>query len=143
MALSAQFSDASNPAASRATIAFIFLYSCGYALFFNSTIYLVSSEILPVFLRSKGMGLATFCNGVTSIVLAQITPAALDNISWRFYAVFIAASVVGAVMYSFVFPETKNLTLEGIGTLFGDEMATTDMDNIRIHSKVAETTNKQ
>ena len=114
MALSAQFSDGSNLAASRATIAFIFLYSCCYAVFFNSTTWVISSELLPIFLRSRGLGLATFCNGVASIVMSQITPVAMDNINWRYYAVFIAANIGAMCVYLFLLPETKGLSLEEI-----------------------------
>lgn len=122
MALSSQFGDGSNEAASRAFIAFLFLYSFFYAVFFNSTTWLVSSELLPIFLRSKGMGLATFCNGVASIVVSQVTPYAMEAISWRFYPVFIACNVVAMLVYFFVMPETKGLALEEIGALLGDDI---------------------
>ncbi|KAM5363424.1 hypothetical protein ACJZ2D_011991 [Fusarium nematophilum] len=92
MVLSAEFSDGSNLAASHSAIAFIFLYSYCYAIFFNSTVWAATSEILPIFLRSKGLGLANFCQGVASIVMSQITPAAMNNISWRYYAVFTSAN---------------------------------------------------
>lgn len=135
MALSAEFSDGSNMAASRATIAFIFLYSCCYAIFFNSTTWVVSAELLPVFLRSKGLGLATFCNGAASIVMSQITPIAMNNISWRYYAVFIAANMLSLCVYKWVLPETKGLTLEEVGALFGDEMATSNFNEIDVALK--------
>ena len=83
MALSAEFGDGSNQAASRATIAFIFIYSACYAIFFNSTIWVVGSEMWPVFLRSNGMAFGTFVQGVWAIVLTQISPIAMDNIGWR------------------------------------------------------------
>ncbi|KAI9172715.1 High-affinity glucose transporter [Paramyrothecium foliicola] len=135
MALSAQYSDGSNMAASRATVAFIFIYSAAYAIFFNSTTWVVGSELLPVFLRSKGMALATFCNGVASIVMSQITPIAMENINWRYYAVFIASNILAAYVYKFHLPETKGLTLEEIGALFGDAMATRNIDEIDVDAK--------
>ena len=83
MALSAEFGDGTNQAASRATIAFIFLYSASYAIFFNSTTWVVCSELLPLFLRSTGLSFATFVQGVSGIALSQISPIALANISWK------------------------------------------------------------
>ncbi|KAJ5386195.1 hexose carrier protein [Penicillium cosmopolitanum] len=58
MALSAFYGSASteNMSGARAAIAMIFLYSCGYAVFFNGTIWVVPSELFPFFLRSTGMG---------------------------------------------------------------------------------------
>ncbi|KAL2681420.1 hypothetical protein Neosp_009031 [[Neocosmospora] mangrovei] len=137
MALSAEFSDGSNLAASRATIAFIFLYSCCYAIFFNSTVWVVASEILPVFLRSKGLGLATFCQGVASIIMSQITPIAMNNIGWQYYAVFIAANVLSLCVYKWALPETQGLTLEEVGALFGDDVAAGKLNEIPAKVKVS------
>jgi hypothetical protein len=68
MALSAEFpAGITNTSGPRAAIAFIFIYSCGYAVFFNAMVWVVPSELFPFFLRSKGMGLAVFCKAVTAI----------------------------------------------------------------------------
>ncbi|KAI8714922.1 PA14 domain-containing protein [Fusarium sp. LHS14.1] len=137
MALSAEFSDGSNLAASRATIAFIFLYSCCYGIFFNSTVWVVASEILPVFLRSKALGLAAFYQRVASIVVSQITPIAMNNISWHYYAVFIATNVLSLCVHKWVLPETQGLTLEEVGVLFGDHVAAGKLNEIPAKVKVS------
>ena len=124
MALSAEFaSGGANKAAARATIGFIYMYSAFFAIFFNSTMWVLPSELLPVFLRSKGMGLSTFTLGVSSIVISQITPVALDNVGWRFYGLFIAITALSIFVYAFLLPETKGKGLEEIGELFGDVSA--------------------
>jgi len=128
MAMSAQFSHQTNQAAARTTIGFIYMYSAFFALFFNSTMWVLPSELLPVFLRSQGMGLSTFTLGVSSIVVSQITPYALDGIGWRFYAIFIAITALSTLVYYFVLPETKGKHLEEIGALFGDISAINDAD---------------
>lgn len=134
-ALSARFSDGSNQPAARATIAFIFLYSGLFAVFFNSTMWVVSSELLPIFIRGTGMALGTFSQGVASIVVSQVTPVALENISWKFYNVFIAANVVGVFVYLFLLPDTNGKTLEEIGELFGDTLATAHIGEIDVQKK--------
>lgn len=134
-ALSALFSDGSNQAASRTTIAFIFLYSACFAIFFNSTMWVVCSELLPVFIRSSGLAVGTFASGVASIIISQITPVALENISWRYYNVFIAANLLGVVVYLFFLPDTKGKTLEEIGELFGDTLATAHIGDIDVDGK--------
>jgi len=48
-------------------------------------------------------------------------PVALNDIGWKFYLVLICPSVVYVGIIYFFFPETKNRTLEEIGTLFGDD----------------------
>jgi hypothetical protein len=124
MALSAVYGDEnnSNVNGSRAAIAMIFLYSCAYAVFFNATIWVVPSELFPFFLRSTGMGLAVFSKSVAAIVLSQITPTAMENVGWRYYALFIATNLAAALVYFFLLPETGGKTLEEIAELFGDSV---------------------
>jgi hypothetical protein len=126
MALSAFYghADTENINGARAAIAMIFLYSCGYAVFFNATIWVVPSEILPFTLRATGMGLAVFCKSVSAIVLSQITPTALQNVAWRYYSLFIATNLAAALVYFFLLPETSGKTLEEIAEVFGDPSPT-------------------
>ncbi|KAL4963444.1 sugar porter family MFS transporter [Aspergillus stella-maris] len=112
--------DNRNMSGARAAIAMIFLYSCGYAVFFNATIWVVPSELFPFFLRSTGMGLGVFSKSVAAIILSQITPTAMENVGWRYYALFIATNLAAAVVYFFWLPETGGKTLEEIAELFGD-----------------------
>lgn len=83
--LSAQFGsgDNTNQAGARAAIGFIFIYSMCYAIFFNAMIWVVPSELFPFFLRTKGLALAVASKSVVAIILSQITPVALTNVSWR------------------------------------------------------------
>lgn len=85
MALSAQYGTKGNDneAGARAAIAFIFVYSMCYAIFFNAMIWVVPSELFPFFLRTKGLAFAVLSKSITAIVLSQITPLALANVSWR------------------------------------------------------------
>jgi sugar porter (SP) family MFS transporter len=85
MALSAQFGSSGNKneAGARAAIAFIFIYSMCYAVFFNAMIWVVPSELFPFFLRSKGLAFAVASKSVVAIALSQITPLAIASVSWR------------------------------------------------------------
>jgi hypothetical protein len=85
MALSATYgsTDNNNAAGARAAIAAIFLYSMCYAIFFNAMIWVVPSELFPFFLRTKGLAFAVAAKSVAAIVLSQITPLAIANVSWR------------------------------------------------------------
>ncbi|KAF9894127.1 hypothetical protein FE257_009100 [Aspergillus nanangensis] len=132
MALSASYGSESsgNISGARAAIAMIFLYSCGYAVFFNATIWVVPSELFPFFLRSTGMGLAVFSKAVAAIVLSQITPTALENVGWRYYSLFIASNFVAAFVYFFLLPETGGKTLEEIAELFGDAVVAEPSDKL-------------
>lgn len=136
MALSAEFSTGTaSQAGPQAAIAFIFIYSFGYALFFNAMVWVVPVELFPYFFRSKGLGLAVFCKAVVAIVLAQITPIAIENVHWRYYSLFIASNFAAGLIYYFFLPETKGKSLEEIAELFGDALATEQLENIHVGGK--------
>ena len=155
MALSAEYGSktAHNPAGSRGAIAFIFIYSTSYAVFFNSMIYVVPSELFPFFLRTKGLAFAVFVKAIFAIVLSQITPVALANVGWRrvfphrqdlgnlliitnrYYALFIATNIMAAAVYFFFLPETGNKSLEEIAELFGDTLVTEHIGKIDVEAE--------
>ncbi|KAJ3540956.1 hypothetical protein NM208_g4816 [Fusarium decemcellulare] len=137
MALSARYGDGSagSEDGARAAIAFIFIFSAVFAIFFNSMIWVVPSELFPMFLRSKGLAFAVFSKSVTAIVLSQVTPIALADVGWRFYALFISTNVAAGVLYFFFLPETGGKSLEEIAELFGDALATGHIDEIDVRAK--------
>jgi len=135
MALSAEYGNGGNLAGASAGIAFIFIFSASYALFFNSTTYIVSAEVLPQHLRSYGMGVAFASQGVTSLWLGQITPIAFAAITWSFYAVFIGFMLVSAAVIRFGMPETYNMTLEEVAERFGDKVVAGNLQDIMIQSE--------
>ena len=47
---------------------------------------------------------------------------AFANIGWKFYLIFIIISGLGAIGAFFYLPETKNIPLEEMAKLFGDEV---------------------
>lgn len=48
---------------------------------------------------------------------------AFANIGWKFYLVFIIVPALALPIIVLYFPETKGLTLEEVGALFGDKLA--------------------
>lgn len=120
------FGDGSNAAGASAGVAFIFLYSGCYALFFNSTVWVIAAEIFPQHLRGNGNSIAVFSMSVTNIWLSQVTPHAFEALAWRFYFVFIALNLFAVFVYWMWLPETNQLTLEEIAGAFGDDIAGRD-----------------
>ncbi|KAI7133012.1 hypothetical protein KC352_g30950, partial [Hortaea werneckii] len=104
-----------------AAVFFIWFYIVWWCFCVDATQYVYVSEIWPNHLRSQGtaLGIAVFYLG--SEVTLVAAPVALDAIGWKFYLVLICPSVCYVAAIWFLFPETKNRTLEEIGTLFGDE----------------------
>lgn len=66
---------------------------------------------------------------------------AFAQVGWRYYLVFIIVSFCGAPIL-YLFPETKRLSLEEIGALFGDDDTTVDPHEIGDVSQAPEYTDK-
>ncbi|KXH32490.1 mandelate racemase/muconate lactonizing enzyme domain-containing protein [Colletotrichum nymphaeae SA-01] len=121
-ALSKLFQDDSNPAGSRAGVAFIFLFAFAYSFFFNSVNWVLVAEIFPLDLRGVGVGFSVFTQAVTAIWLSYAASVAFDAIEWKFYFVFIACNAFAGTIYFFFLPETRFLSLEEVAARFGDEI---------------------
>lgn len=57
-------------------------------------------------------------------VYTQSAPVAFAEVGWKFYLVFVIVPLVGVPVLYFGLPETKGLSLEEVGILFGDLPAT-------------------
>ncbi|KAK1469776.1 mandelate racemase/muconate lactonizing enzyme domain-containing protein [Colletotrichum melonis] len=97
-ALSKLFQDDSNPAGSRASVAFIFLFAVAYSFFVNSVNWVLVAEIFPLDLP------------------------AFDSIEWKFYFVFVACNAFAGTIYFFFLPETRFLSLKEVAAKSGDEI---------------------
>ncbi|KAF0315081.1 hypothetical protein GQ607_017692 [Colletotrichum asianum] len=136
LALSKYYPDDRNLAGSSAGVAFIFIFSFLYAVFFNSTNWVLVSEIFPLHLRGTGVGFAIFTQATTAIWLSQVSPTAFEALEWKFYFIFIATNVsAGLVYYSFL-PETNQLSLEQIAAVFGDAAVDGSLGQKDIDDKV-------
>lgn len=121
--MSALYGNGDNKSGAAAGIAFVFLFSLFYAVFFNSTVWVLVSEIFPQHLRAQGNSFAVFCTSITQIWLSQVTPLAFAAVHWKYYFLFIAMNLVGGLIYFFFLPETNQKTLEEIAEAFGDASA--------------------
>ncbi|KAK3708622.1 hypothetical protein LTR37_011344 [Vermiconidia calcicola] len=141
-ALTATYYDTNNDAGLAAAVFFVWFYLLFWSTFMDATQFVYVSEIWPNHLRSQGTawGMAWFF--LTSEVTLVAAPIALNNVGWkyvqaenahhkviilllihlsRFYLVLICPSVVYIFVICYLFPETRQLTLEDIGNKFGDK----------------------
>jgi hypothetical protein len=58
-------------------------------------------------------------------MLVQVTPIAIDAISWRYFLIFVICDIIFIILFYLFFPETKNKTLEELEAVFGDTVAET------------------
>ncbi|ETS78610.1 hypothetical protein PFICI_10672 [Pestalotiopsis fici W106-1] len=123
MGLSAGYDKTQNTAIGAAAIPFLFLFYGAYDLAWTPLAYSYPVEIFPFSLRTKGQAIFIATQTLAVSVNTWVNPIALDALEWRYYAVYIAILAVLLVVIYFLFPETKNLTLEEISLVFDKESA--------------------
>jgi sugar porter (SP) family MFS transporter len=106
-------------AASIVATLFTFAFVGFFPLGFLSTNVLYSAEIAPQDLRIYMSGCGVTSHWVFSFLSAQITPVGFDAIEWKFYFVWASICLSGVPIFYFLFPETKNRSLEEMDTIFG------------------------
>ena len=113
---------ADNIAAVNAQIAFI----CIYIFFFASTwgpgAWVVTGEIFPIPIRSRGVALSTASNWLWNTIIAVITPYMVGedrgNLKSNVFFVWGSLCTCAFIYAYFLVPETKGLTLEQVDRMF-------------------------
>jgi len=115
----------SNLSLGRGVVFAMFLFSFGYAGEMNTFASTYPGEIMPTSIRAVGVACSYCIFNAIVILLVQVTPLAIAAISWRYFLIFLILDCFFIVFFYFMYPETRNKTLEEIGALFGDEVAET------------------
>jgi hypothetical protein len=68
--------------------------------------------------RSRGAGIATATNWICNYVVALVTPAGIENITWRYSLVHAALNIAFVPTVYFFYEGTASLSLQEIDTLF-------------------------
>ncbi|KAI3584180.1 general substrate transporter [Fusarium oxysporum f. sp. albedinis] len=104
-------------------VLFLFLFITFFAGGMDAyDVYL--SEIFPTWMRAQGVSFSVAGLFTTTLLYTGSASVAFSEIGWKYYLVFIFASLTGAGIIWHFFPETNGLSLEEIGVLFGDEVVT-------------------
>lgn len=104
-------------------LVFVCLFMCAFGLSWGPMGWLVPSEVFPLNIRGKGMGLAVTMNMIASIVFGDYGPIWLSSPDmlgvvgtfWLLTAVNIFWVLPVVV---FLLPETKSLSLEEVSNAF-------------------------
>ncbi|KAI1906760.1 hypothetical protein LOZ39_006076 [Ophidiomyces ophidiicola] len=112
-----------NAAGQKAAVFFLFLFIFFWSTFIDATQFLYLSEIFPTQTRSQGMALGMVGTFSATIIVLVAGPIALDVIKWKFFFVLIFPTALHLTGVYFLYPETKQRSLEDINAAFGEKVA--------------------
>ncbi|CAI7596150.1 unnamed protein product [Penicillium discolor] len=119
--LSMEFHRTQNPGTAKGVLAFIFIACFFFNIAWTPMLYAYTVEIFPYKLRSFGLSTALMTANLSLILGQFVHPIALADIGQRYYILFCCLLFVLIFVIYFLFPETKNRTLEEIAFIFEGE----------------------
>ncbi|KAF8887256.1 hexose transporter [Gymnopilus junonius] len=119
---SARYAIDGSQGASRAVIAFIFIYSPCYDMAYNALSYTFLVEIFPYHVRAKGIVVFQLLGRLAGFFNQFVNPIGIANAGWKFYISYCVWLLCEVVFIYFLFPETSGRSLEELAFLYeGDE----------------------
>ncbi|KAF9078288.1 general substrate transporter [Rhodocollybia butyracea] len=106
-----------RPAAFAAT-AMVFIFQIFLGIGFLPIVRLYPAEISTTRIRARGSAISSFFNWMCVFTVVQITPIAINSISWRVFIIFAIFNACWVRLYFMFFPETRGLQLEEIDHIF-------------------------
>ncbi|KAK9798725.1 putative General substrate transporter [Seiridium cardinale] len=129
IALNAVYAKEGRSGEGYGVIVCLFLFDFMYNVACNPLLYSYPTEIMPFFMRSKGLAVKTFVGQTALIINMYVNPIALAAISYYYYVFFLALNCLWLFLIWMYFPETNGYSLEELSTLFdgnGDNVQVLD-----------------
>lgn len=101
-------------------VVFVMIYNAAFGASWGPIPWLYPPEILPLSIRAKGASLSTATNWAFNWLVGEMTPILQEKIHWRLYLIHAFFCAVSFVIVWFIYPETANVRLEDMNSLFGD-----------------------
>ncbi|KAF2118938.1 hypothetical protein BDV96DRAFT_610805 [Lophiotrema nucula] len=101
-------------------VIFVMIYNAAFGASWGPIPWLYPPEILPLSIRAKGASLSTATNWAFNWLVGELTPILQEHIGWRLYLIHAFFCAVSFVIVWFIYPETANVRLEDMNSLFGD-----------------------
>lgn len=95
------------------------------------------SEVMPNSVRSKGAAMATATNWLFNFIVGEMTPILLDLIKWKTYLIPALSCFLSFFCVHYLFPETKGLSLEDMGSVFDDNSSIFSFHSSGVHGSTS------
>ena len=102
-----QFQKSESTGMAGAAVFFLFLHIVFFSSTTDATTYIYAAEIFPTPLRAKGLAVSVSGLFVATIIFLQAAPTAFAAISYNYFIVFIAVTLVMILVVYFYFPEAS------------------------------------
>lgn len=122
ISLSAIFTQNGDKGAAYGVVVCLFLYDIAYNVACNPLLYSYPTEIMPFYMRSKGLALKNIVGQFALIINMYVNPIALKAIGYHYYIFYLALNCFWLSMIYLFFPETKGYSLEELAVLFDDDV---------------------
>lgn len=107
-----------NGAASKASLAMIFIFGSIYSVGITPLQALYPVEVLSFEMRAKGMAFSSLAVNVAGLLNQFAWPVSMQNIGWITYVIFTIWDAIQAFIIYMYLPETKGRTLEELDEIF-------------------------
>ncbi|CBF83380.1 hypothetical protein AN3115.2 [Aspergillus nidulans FGSC A4] len=104
--------------AGAASVAFFFLFMLIYGASTNCVPWVYGPELLPMHVRTKGNAIGISANWLWNFFVAMIGPTLITDLEWKGYLIFMCMNLAFLPILYLYYPETANLSLEEIDSLF-------------------------
>ncbi|KAJ7351396.1 general substrate transporter [Mycena albidolilacea] len=118
---SARYVQTGSEPASKAVLAFIFIYSPAYNLGYNALTYAYLVELFPFHTRAKGVTFFQVFGRGAGFFNQFVNPIGIAQSGWRYYISYVVWLGFEVAFVYFLFPETAHRTLEELAFLYEGE----------------------
>ncbi|KAF2178797.1 general substrate transporter [Zopfia rhizophila CBS 207.26] len=118
MFIAALLSVKTNRSASIAAVAFFFIYMLIFGASINVVPWVYGPEVLPLEARTRGTAISVSSHWMWNFFVVMITPVLINRLDWKTYLIFMCTNLVFVPIIFYFYPETSNMSLEAIDSLF-------------------------
>nr|RBR01163.1 hypothetical protein FVER53263_10667 [Fusarium verticillioides] len=104
--------ETGSKAASKSTLAFIFIYYTSFNICLNPLLFFYLTEILPSRLRAMGLSILVFSTKAASFFDQFVNPVGMNSLGWKYYLVYVGWLLVETAVFWWLYPEGKATPLK-------------------------------
>lgn len=102
----------------RASLALLYLWTCGYGLSLSGTPWVWNSEVFDANIRTATSAINAASNWFWAFILARFTNQMINSMKYGIFFFFAALQDVLIPVFWALYPETKNIPIEYMDELF-------------------------